>query len=102
MLRFPPPLLGRRPVLEPGGGPETLSPRALGPPAAPGREDNGRGPAANEAGGGPRGGEVTAVDEAVLGRSGWVGDTEDSLELEPLRREAISTLCSVSPCVAQG
>jgi hypothetical protein len=101
MLRFPPPLPGRGPVLEPGAGPETLSPLVRGPPAAPRRgDDNGPAPAANGAGGGPHGGEVTAADEAVLGRSGWVGDTEDSLESGPLRREAISTMGGVSPGVA--
>ena len=101
MLRFPPPLPGRGPVLEPGDGPGALSPLALGPPAAPRRgDDNGPAPAANGAGGGPHGDAVTAADEAVLGRGGWVGDTEDSLESEPLRREAISTMGGISPGVA--
>ena len=101
MLRFPPPLPGREPVVVgPGASPETLSPLALGPPAAPRRGDNGPAPTANKAGGGPRAGEVTAADEVVLGGSGWVGDTEDSLESGPLRREAISTMGVVSPEVA--
>jgi hypothetical protein len=98
MLRFPPPLPGRGAGLELGVGPETLNALlAPAPPAAPPRRGD-RGPAAPARGasGGPLGGAVTAATAgAVLDGSCWVGDTEDSFESEPLRREAISTVGGV-------
>lgn len=99
MLRFPPPLPGRDAVLDPGACPdpaaaaETLCPLARTPPTPPRRGDNGPAATANEASGGPPEGSVTAADGwAEVGVGCWVGDTEDSFESGPLRREAISTM----------
>jgi len=95
MLRFPPPLPGREPILELGVGPETLNALAPALPAAPKRGDKGPAAAAKEAGGGPLRDAVTVAGTVLDGC--WVGDTEDSFESEPLRREAISTMGGVSP-----
>ena len=98
MLRFPPPLPGRRPVLELGLGPMPAAARTLGrlapaPPAAPRRGDSGLAAIANDAVGGPTGCPGTAADVGtVVDGNGWVGDTEDSFESERLRRELISTM----------
>ena len=98
MLRFPPPLPGRGPARELGLGPAPAAAGTLGrlapaPPAAPRRGDSGPAAIANEAVGGPAGCPGTAADAGtVLGGGGWVGDTEDSLESGPLRRELISTM----------
>lgn len=100
MLRFPPPLPGRDPNLELGAcDDETLCPLALAPApaaAAPGRGDNGPAATANEASGGPpEAAAATAADRGTdvdAGWGCWAGDTEDSFESEPLRREAISTV----------
>jgi hypothetical protein len=102
MLRFPPPLPGRGPVLELGVGPETLSALAPAlPAAAPKRGDKGpAAAAAKEAGGGPLRGAVAAADAGTVLDGCWVGDTEDSFESEPLRSEAISTMGGVSPGLA--
>ncbi len=98
MLRFPPPLPGRDADLELGACPapttaETLCPLARAPPTAPSRGDNGPVATAKEASGGPLEGAVTAtVGWTEVDGGCWVGDTEDSFESGPLRREAISTM----------
>ena len=99
MLRFPPPLPGREPALEPGAGPVPGAPETLGrlapaSPAAPRRGDNVPAATAKEACGGLLWGAAAAAADAeiVVGGDCWVGDTEDSFESELLRREAISTM----------
>lgn len=100
MLRFPPPLPGREPALEPGAGPVPGAPETLGrlapaSPAAPRRGDNVPAAAtAEETCGGLLWGAAAAAADAgiVVGGDCWVGDTEDSFESELLRREAISTM----------
>jgi len=96
MLRFPPPLPGREPALEPGAGAVPGAPKTLCrlAPAALRRGDRGPAATAKEVCGGPLWGAAAAAADAgtVGGGDCWVGDTEDSFESELLRREAISTM----------
>jgi hypothetical protein len=100
MLRFPPPLPGREFILELDVGPEMLGALLPVPAAAPDRGDNGPVATAKDAGDGPLVDAVAAADTGtVLDGVCWAGDTADSFE-SSWRREAISTMGSISPGLA--
>ncbi|KAL2167062.1 hypothetical protein VTG60DRAFT_1821 [Thermothelomyces hinnuleus] len=93
MLRFPPPLPGREPVLELRVGSEVRSALTPAPLAAPRRGDKGLVATANGAGGGRLVGAASAAGaETEPDGSCCEGDAEDSFESGPLRSEAISTM----------